>query len=681
MARPATLVPGPRSVALCAAIFVGAFGLLPIANWIPGGHSAPWYASVANGWISGTAIVIGGGVVAAILSRRLTWLWREGAFSALADRSSRSPVASAMVVATIALAVYSLVAVLVFDGRPLFIDELFQVLHARIFANGALSSAVSAHPEFFSSMHLVDTQGQVYSQFPAGGPAMLMLGELVNAPWLVGPVCGAVAVLAFASILRVAEPRPTVALGALLLFAFAPLTLFMSGSHMNHVPTLMWLLIATACTAHVMSSESPRPVLALFGGIALGLAATIRPVDALAFGLPAGLWYLIRAFRTPARWRDALAALIGVSTPVFILFWINVQTTGSPLLFGYEVLWGKEHGLGFHTAPWGLSHTPGRGFELINLYFLRLETYLFETPIPSLLPAFGALILTRRLPPVDRYLLASSSLLVGLYFAYWHDGFYLGPRFVFVLAPVLALWTSRLPALVRERTGSGLPYRATIYGYAIAAMVAIAILIPMRARSYSASLVTMRWSADRAAAERGIENALIFVRESWGAQLIARMWAVGVSRSETELLYRHVDSCVIEHALLALERDSTRGTAALAAMLPLLKDSARTVASPFSPDTTQRYLPGLAYSPRCAQRIAEDREGFTLFTPLLLARGGGNVYARDLHERNALLMRQHPDRPVYLLRPPSASIGVMPRFYLMSRDSLRLAWRESSDPG
>ena len=46
------------------------------------------------------------------------------------------------------------------------------------------------------------------------------------------------------------------------------------------------------------------------------------------------------------------------------------------------------------------------------------------------------------------------ALLLLSYFAYWHDGFYLGPRFMLPLAPWLALWTARLPAVLRGAAAS-----------------------------------------------------------------------------------------------------------------------------------------------------------------------------------------------------------------------------------
>jgi hypothetical protein len=171
-----------------------------------------------------------------------------------------------------------------------------------------------------------------------------------------------------------------------------------------------------------------------------------------------------------------------------------------------------------------------------------------------------------------------------------------------------------------------------------------------------------------------VEHALIFVRESWGTQLMARMWAIGIPRSETELLYGKVDACVLEQRIATLEHAGLRDTTALSALVPLLADSARVVKSPFSLDVTERYLPGSLYTPTCAERIAEDRQGFTLLAPLLYADWGTNVYARDMHERNLALVRRYPDRPLYLLRPPSNALGAPPTLYPLRRDSLTSAW-------
>lgn len=657
---PARLV---HPVAVAVAIAVAALAFLPIANWIAGGHHAPWYAAVASTWVTGSLIAIGLGVVLAMISRRIPILWQDGLGGGIAEWVSRSPRMELALLVVSSTALYAMLAHVVFDARPLLVDEIFQVWQARVFAEGRLTSALPAHPEFFSGMHLVETERGVFSHFPPGHSLLLMIGELVRAPWLIVPLAAALAAAAFARYLRVAEPHATVRLAAVLFLAFAPFIAFMSATYMNHMTSLMWLMIAIAALARAVEDTGSHTRAALVCGLALGAAGTIRPIDAVAFALPAAAWLLVRALRQPARWREAIAAAIGVAIPLAALMWFNARTTGHPLMLGYELLWGREHGLGFRSTPWGAFHTPARGLELINLYFLRLQTFLYEWPIPSLVPVIGGLALAPRLDRYDRYLLGSAGLLVIMHFAFWHDGFYLGPRYMIPLVPVLALWTARLPALLHERFGEGMLLRTSVYALVTAAVISSLSLVPSRARQYAAGLTTMRWDADAAAREAGAQGSLVFVRESWGSQLMARLWALGLTRAQAERVYAKTDACLLERGLERLEQNGVRGAEAAAAFEPLMRDSLRLVASSLSPDASVRVLPGSRYTAKCLARLNEDREGFTLYTPLILAgRKDGTVYARDLHERNALLIAKYPDRPVFLLRPSDSLTGSTPAF-------------------
>ena len=147
---------------------------------------------------------------------------------------------------------------------------------------------------------------------------------------------------------------------------------------------------------------------------------------------------------------------VGVAIPIAALLVVNAAQTGHPFEFGYIAMWGKSHALGFHEAPWGFPHTPARGLELVNLYLLRLQTYFLETPVPSLLFATGALALTRRLTAFDRWALAGSGLLLLSYFAYWFDGFYLGPTLHAAARAVAGALDRALPGDA-YRTAGGAP--------------------------------------------------------------------------------------------------------------------------------------------------------------------------------------------------------------------------------
>jgi len=654
------MTPG-RLLRWTAAAALLVFGFLPIVNWIPGGHEAPWFGQRLREGLQDGALVAGTGVLLAILSRRIGWLWRPGWWTPITEAAAARPGRTAVALGLLAFAAYATVAQLVLSGRPLLIDEIIQVWQARVLAGGRLWVPSPEFPEFTSAMHLVDFEGRRFGQFPMGGPAMLALGALLRAEWLVGPAFGAMSVVLLWSLFRRLEARPGIALVATALFAMAPFTVFMAGSHMNHVTTLTWLLVAMVGLARATGTDAPRLRDGFLAGLGLGIAATIRPVDAMAFALPAALWLLHQAWRT-RRMGALLASGLGVALPVGLLLAANAATTGHPLVFGYSLMWGSAHDLGFHATPWGEVHTPLRGLELVSLYFLRLQEYFLEAPLPALLPAIVALVLVPGLRAFDRYLLASGGLLVGLYFAYWHDGFFLGPRFMYPLLPVLALWTARSVPALRDRLGGAVAYRAVCLGLLAAVPLALVSAGLVRARQYRNGLLTMRFDADAAARASGIRDAVILVRESWGAQVMVRMWAVGVPRGESEQLYRRIDTCLLDQALGRLEAEGLHGAPALARLMPLLADSARVESSTLSPDFTERVLPGLVYPPECRARLAEDAGGFTLFAPFLLAGTDGNRYLRDLRERNHLLGPTLRGRPLYLLRPPGSQAGVMPEF-------------------
>jgi hypothetical protein len=688
--------PTSSPVPLAIAVVVATLGFLPIANWIAAGYEFPAYASKLAQWGSGTGIAVGVGVVLAILGRGRQRPWPTSMVQRLGSRVERSPWLAVTVIACIGACLYIAVAHWLFDGRPLLVDEIVEERQAQIFAAGHLWLPAPRHPEFFSSLLMVDAGGRVYSQFPPGGPALLAIGALAGATWLVVPVCAALSVVAFGAFLRVAEPNTRVAIAAAALFAVAPFTVFMSGSHMNHVTALMGILVGAAALVHATARaahDGGRVGLAFVSGLGFGVAATIRPADALAFAAPAAVWYTARALRTPQRWGDALAALAGVAIPISAMLYVNAHTTGAPLLFGYQVLWGRDHDLGFHQAPWGGVHTPARGLQLINLYFLRLQDYLYETPIPALLPAIGALALTKRLRPADRYLLISCGLVTVLYFAYWADGNFLGPRFVYTFGPAAALWTVRFPSLLRHRLQASVMtpaiaafvHRVSTFALATSATIALVLGVPLRAAEYRHNFATERWATPEVAARSGVRNALVFVREGWVAQLIARLWALGVSHEHVETLYREADVCRLDSAVAALEaraRPRERDEAVLyAAFAPLLRDSATVGVERAGGPAGERLRVqrGYAYPPQCERRLAEAAAGSSPLA-VLLAVGAtdGNVYARDLHGRDSLLVAAYPDRPVYIVHPASAAPDALPAFYPASRDSLLTAWRDEA---
>jgi hypothetical protein len=173
-----------------------------------------------------------------------------------------------------------------------------------------------------------------------------------------------------------------------------------------------------------------------------------------------------------------------------------------------------------------------------------------------------------------------------------------------------------------------------------------------------------------------VRHALVFVKESWESQLVTRLWALGVTAPETETLYRYADACLLELAIGRLENTpATRGAAAYQSLVPLLADSSRLELRRLASGANLRVLPGTTYPPRCIHRIVESERGVTPLAPVLLARTGDNVYVRDLHERDTLMLNAYPDRPVFVLHAASPDRDALPVFSAATRDSMYAVWK------
>jgi hypothetical protein len=83
------------------------------------------------------------------------------------------------------------------------------------------------------------------------------------------------------------------------------------------------------------------------------------------------------------------------------------------------------------------------------------------------------------------------------------------------------------------------------------------------------------------------------------------------------------------------------------------------------------------YPPECAQRIEEDRAGYTHFAPTLLTRDGTTRWLRDLQARDTLIVTLD-DGPLWLLRRAPDATPPMPALVRLDRDSVHSAWYESA---
>jgi hypothetical protein len=453
-----------------------------------------------------------------------------------------------------------------------------------------------------------------------------------------------------------------------LVLAASPWYLFNAGSQMNHLPALALILAGSAALVRLHADDtSARPALALAAGTLLGAAAWVRPLEAAAFALPAVVWTVAR---NGHRWPRTIALGFGLAATGAGLLAFNTLLNGAPLTWAYELQWGSTHGLGFHEAPFGPPHTPARGLGPVNKYLLQMQIVLFEGGTPALLAPLAALALARRLSNGDRYLLAGCAGVLLGYFAYWHDGDYLGPRFLLPLAPVAVLWTLRLPRVLADSGGSSLVVRSAAVAIAVMLLTGTIMGTPNRWLTYASMSPQRRIDAEALTSNPELRNAIILVPASWGTQVRARMWARGVPRRDTEWIYERTDLCALDYAVSQLERSGeTDPLASTRSLMSLTADSLSLQTTTLSPDTTQRMRIGARYPPPCEMRLLEERGEISMLH-FIAQTTDGPRFVRDMHERNQLVVGESGTTVYRLERLPGGMLA--PREIAL--DSARIQW-------
>jgi 4-amino-4-deoxy-L-arabinose transferase-like glycosyltransferase len=549
-----------------------------------------------------------------------------------------------------------------FHGFASTSDEIAQFWHARILTTGRWALPADPNPEFFSLDTVVDS-GRWYSQFPIGGPLVMVLGVLVRAPWIINPLLAggsAVGVYLFA---RRAYGEVS-ARAVTALYSLAPMILIMAGTWMNHVPVLFFTTTGLAALAawDQASTRGRRTATAAVIGLCIGAIATIRPLDAVVAAAVVGLFQLNRLRSSPARFADLLIQSLAGALPVAVLIFANAQTTGAPFRFGYEVAWGPAHRVGFHLDPYGVPHTLSRGLDYALSYISQLNIYLMFWPVPALLFLIAALAANRRPSRWDVLLVASIGAQTLAYAAYWYRGELLGPRFLYPIAPAAIILIARAPHAFGNRFGAR--WR-NVAGVAIVSCVIVAWLAPTSTfgvRGATARVRARRQSLkiDLAEAVRtaGAHHALVFVRDQFSQRLARRLWALGVPRGNALRIIQTRDACALLTAIQRVEGDSAQSkpskVAAINAVPRVVNPQGSVAGDPSIHIASQRSL-----TPACDAEIGGDVGhppvpfGAGLVLEPIDPQGridGDVIYVADLGAHNEVLRARFGDREWYRVR-------------------------------
>ena len=409
-----------------------------------------------------------------------------------------------------------------FEHIPHVADSVDQVFHAKIFLLGRLT-VPSPEPRELFDFTLMINNGRWYSQYPPGQTLLLSLGHILHAPWIINPLLGSLCIVLLYFIGKEIYSERIGRLAALL-GALSPFLVFMSSEYMNHTPTLFFFELFLLGFVRMVKRLRTRD--ALLAGFALGYVVNMRPLTAVAIGIPFLIYAiskLVMLFMTSRKESFRFTVLCFTALAMFgVMFGglltFNSLTNGDPLTFGYHVLHGKDHNPGFGHSGWGEPHTPRRGLIQTLNNLNALNKFLFELPIPSLIFVFLAFV-SLKANTWDLLLIGYASSLILAYFTYWHQDWCLGPRVLFSSTAAFVLLTARGIAAVPDIVHNlfGIVDKSRVKGYIAIILIACFCLgfasnIPSLLRVYSDGY----WGANaqilKAVKKMQIENAIVFVR-------------------------------------------------------------------------------------------------------------------------------------------------------------------------
>jgi hypothetical protein len=284
-------------------------------------------------------------------------------------------------------------------------------------------------------------------------------------------------------------------------------------------------------------------------------------------------------------------------------------------------------------------------------------------------------VLARRPHRWDALLLSMLGAQLVVYAFYWHDGQFVGPRFLFTAIPALLILTARAPFIAGERL-RGVWWRIAMA--TIPVCVAVTWLRSMPpfgvqglAKEFRESRTRLKLDPPREVETGAVQNALIFVQEGAAIRLIHRLWGLGVSRPVAARLLESADACSLLDAVRSEERRPPNDTAGRAQRIEL-------AVRPFRESKANLHLPDPGFhvsdssmvTPACAAEVGLDNRlrNTVAYGPMLLLNhfdesgriDGPVVYVINLGERNEVLRPRFADRHWYRYEVPRNRPDTLP---------------------
>ncbi len=469
-------------------------------------------------------------------------------------------------------------------------DELSYLFQAKLLSAGHLTAPlppVQSAFDYFYPPFIIATHGHWAGVYPFGHPLLLAIGVRFGVPWIIPPIVGALSVVLLFLIGRKVYSARVGALAALL-FVASPFYLMTASNFMSHNTAAFYLLGVLAC---IVYAERRPVLLGALGGLAFGLLFNTQALTAVVLVVPIGLLLLSELLPEERRrmGRTFYMSFVAAGAVMLVAYFLyNRGVTGDAFTSALSDTSGKY--LGF-----GGQNSPGLGIQNQGLQMSFLLLVLNGWP---LLIGLGFVLLPFALGTRERwdwFLLVAIVCALGVYVLYIGGGIMHGPRYWYVVSPLLMLLSAR----GAERAGEVL---------SAAADRVRAIIIPSRAGAGWAGMLVV----------------YVFVAALAGTS--AYNWLLGHNRTWSDVF-------------VPAQASDLKGFNSIDDRLIKLIDD--------------------AHLHNALVLVADDCEGWQCYGSVFLRNkptlDGDVVYARDVADRRGDLFKAYPDRLVYFAHygPPA----------------------------
>jgi hypothetical protein len=325
-----------------------------------------------------------------------------------------------------------------YERHPHIADEVGYLLHAKYFAKGMLTMPLPPVQEAFSIDLMQYEADRWYSPVQPGWPAILSLGVIIGAPWIVNPILAGINVLLAYTLIRALYDRNTARISILLL-SVSPWYVFMSMNFLTHTFILTCSLVGVV--AVIWARRTGKVLWGCLGGIAVGMMFLVRSLDGLVIAGLLGLSVIGIIGGRRLKITSIGAFALGVIFLGLVALSYNNHLTGNPIKFPINAYADKVYGsninaLGFGpdrgpdpSEGWAHDPFPGHGLldvlvnSNLNIFSVNIELFGWST---GSLILMAVMLFSGRKRKSDYLMIAVIVSIVGFYSLYWFNG---GPDF------------------------------------------------------------------------------------------------------------------------------------------------------------------------------------------------------------------------------------------------------------